>query len=122
MRINSLHRAAFAALVLLLVLLSLVRPLDQDESQYVGAAALTAKGGLPYLSYAYLQTPLQPLLFGPLAALFGPWAWPGLRIANALLGATAIGLVHRAAREAGAEPRAALIAAAAVARTDHPPF
>lgn len=118
MRTITLHRAAFAAFVLLLVLLSLVRPLDHDESQYVAAAALTAKGGLPYLSYAYLQTPLQPLLFGPLAALFGPWAWPGLRIVNALLGAAAIGLVHRAARNAGAEPRAALIAAGLFACTD----
>lgn len=118
MRTIPLHRAAFAGLVLLPGLLSLVRPLDHDESQYVAAAALTAKGGLPYLSYAYLQTPLQPLLFGPLVVLFGPWAWPGLRIVNALLGAAAIGLVHRAAREAGAEPRAALTAAALFACTD----
>ena len=117
MRTTTAHWAAFAALTLLLVLLALARPLDHDESQYVAAAALTARGWPPYV-YGYLQTPLQPLLFGPLAALFGSSTWPGLRIVNALLGAAAIGFVYRAAREAGAGTRAAIAGAGLFACTD----
>ncbi|MDO7843993.1 DUF2029 domain-containing protein [Sphingomonas immobilis] len=80
----------WAALVVLLAALALARPLDHDESQYVAAAMLSAYGALPYRDYLYLQTPLQPLLFAPLALLFGGLAWPGLRIVNALLGAGAV--------------------------------
>ena len=42
------------------------RPIDHDEGQYVGAVAMM-RFGLPYRDFAYLQTPLQPLLFAPLA-------------------------------------------------------
>lgn len=106
-----------AGLALLLVLLAFARPLDHDESQYVAAAAL-ARHALVYRDFAYLQTPLQPLLFAPIAVLAGPLAFPALRLVNALLGAAAVSLVYAAAREAGADSRRSLIAAALFAGTD----
>ena len=45
------------------------RPIDHDEGQYVGAVAMM-RFGLPYRDFAYLQTPLQPLLFAPLAWMY----------------------------------------------------
>lgn len=101
-----------AGLAIVLVLLALLRPVDHDESQYVAAASLVARGLLPYRDFAYLQTPLQPWLLAPIAWAAGPLAWPVLRIANALLGAVAIVATYRAARAAGAGDRAALLAAA----------
>lgn len=110
-------RGIAVALFLLLILLAFARPLDHDESQYVAAAEL-ARHGLVYRDFAYLQTPLQPLLFAPLAALFGRLAYPGLRLVNALLGGVTIGLVHRSCRTAGASPGAALVATGAFACCD----
>ncbi|MDF0487132.1 DUF2029 domain-containing protein [Sphingomonas sp. H39-1-10] len=104
--------SAWSALAVLLALLALSRPLDHDESQYVAAAWLSARGRLPYLDYLYLQAPLQPLLFAPLAGIAGAWAWPMLRIVNALLGAAAFAGVYRAARVAGVSSRAAITATA----------
>ncbi|KQM65573.1 hypothetical protein ASE75_04760 [Sphingomonas sp. Leaf17] len=105
-------------LALVAVLLAWLRPIDHDESQYVAAAMLSAAGGLPYRDYAYLQTPLQPLLFAPVAAIAGAWTWPALRVVNALLGIVAIACIHRAARVAGAAPTPALAAALLFAGTD----
>jgi hypothetical protein len=110
-------KLAVVALAVLYAMLAVVRPVDHDESQYV-AAALLAQTGLPYRDFAYFQTPLQPLLFGPLAALFGALAWPGLRMVNAVLGALTVAMVERAARAAGAGPRMALAAAALFACCD----
>jgi hypothetical protein len=81
----------------LLIALALLRPVDHDESQYVSAALLTAHGLLPYKDFAYLQPPLQPYLFAPIAALAGTWTWPALRITNALLGAATIAAATAAA-------------------------
>ncbi len=115
---QSARRAsAIAALALLFALLAIARPIDHDESQYVAAAILSG-GALPYRDFAYLQTPLQPLLFAPFAALFGGFAWQGLRLLNAALGLIAVLCVHRAARESGASQRAATIAAGLFAATD----
>ncbi|QNQ08786.1 glycosyltransferase family 39 protein [Sphingomonas alpina] len=111
-------RAWLGAAALILVLLALARPLDHDESQYVAAAVLTAHGNLPYRDFAYLQVPLQPMLFAPLAWLLGDWAWPGLRVVNALLGTAAIAFVYRAAREGGAAAGPALLGAGLFACTD----
>lgn len=105
-------------LAVLLVLLSLIRPVNHDESQYVSAAALVAEGLLPYRDFAYLQTPLQPFLFAPIAWIADAWTWPALRAANALLGIAAVVFVHRAAIVAGADARAALLAAGLFAATD----
>ncbi|QCB41448.1 DUF2029 domain-containing protein [Sphingomonas sp. PAMC26645] len=109
---------AFAVLAILLIALAILRPIDHDESQYVAAAILTAHGLIPYRDFAYLQTPLQPYLFAPIAALAGEWTWPALRITNALLGAATIAAVHRAARIGGADTRAATFAAALFATCD----
>jgi hypothetical protein len=108
---------ALFGLTAMLVLLAFARPLDHDESQYVAAAEL-ARHGLVYRDFAYLQTPLQALLFAPLAALFGGWAFPGLRIANALLGAATVALVHAASRASGASRREALLTASLFACCD----
>ncbi len=115
-RVNML--LAFAALAIFLIVLALLRPVDHDESQYVAAAILTAHGLLPYRDFTYLQTPLQPYLFAPIAALAGTWTWPALRIANAILGVATVAAVHRAARIGGASTRAAIIAAALFATCD----
>ncbi len=105
-------------LAILFTALALLRPVDHDESQYVAAAALTAHGLLPYRDFAYLQTPLQPYFFAPIAALAQSWTWPALRILNALLGVATIACVHTAARTLGAKPKAALTCAALFATCD----
>ncbi|WP_206366471.1 glycosyltransferase family 39 protein [Sphingomonas gei] len=110
--------AALAALVLVFALFAMARPIDHDESQYVAAAVLSGEGLLPYRDYAYLQTPLQPLLFGSVAKLLGAYAYPGLRLINAVLGALAVMFVYRAARAAAVGVRPALIAAGLFAATD----
>ena len=115
-RVNNL--LVLAGLAIFFIALALLRPVDHDESQYVAAAALTAHGLIPYRDFAYLQTPLQPYLFAPIAALTGTWTWPALRITNALLGTATIAAVHRAARIGGASTRAAAIAAALFATCD----
>ncbi|WP_259466838.1 DUF2029 domain-containing protein [Sphingomonas sp. PP-CE-3A-406] len=107
-----------AALAIVLITLSLLRPVDHDESQYVAATVLTAHGLIPYRDFAYLQTPLQPYLFAPIAWLAGAWTWPALRILNALLGVPTIACVHTAARTLGAKPKAALTCAALLATCD----
>jgi 4-amino-4-deoxy-L-arabinose transferase-like glycosyltransferase len=98
------------ALALLFCLLAMVRPVDHDESQYVAAAALVSQGLLPYRDLLYLQTPLQPFLFAPLAWAAGAETWPALRLANALLGAVAVGCTWRAARLVAPAPIAAAAA------------
>ena len=114
-RVNMLLLIGLAAIF---AILALLRPVDHDESQYVAAAALTAHGLLPYKDFAYLQTPLQPYLFAPVALLAGAWTWPALRILNALLGVATIACVHTAARTLGAKPKAALACAALFATCD----
>lgn len=105
----------FLALALWLLGIAFVRPLSVDESQYVAATALAAKGLLPYRDFAYLQTPLQPFLFAPLAWLFPGHLLIAMRVTNALLSLATIAFVHGAARRAGTSQRAALAAAAMLA-------
>lgn len=105
-------------LTVVLVALALLRPVDHDESQYVAAAMLTADGWLPYRDYAYLQTPLQPFAFAPLLWVFGAFAWPALRIANALLGVTTIAAGWRVMREGRVAPGVATVSAALFAASD----
>ena len=98
--------------------MTILRPIDHDESQYVAAAVLSARGLLPYRDYAYLQTPLQPLLLAPLTLLLSGWAWPGLRLVNASLAALAVAGVYRAARAGDVRERVALAAAGLFAGCD----
>lgn len=102
--------ALWSAVFLLLALLALARPVDHDESQYVAATVLAVRG-LPYSDFAYLQTPLQPLLFAPVAMLAGGGVWIALRLVNAALGVLTLLLVARAARVAGATRTMATAAA-----------
>lgn len=102
----------FAALTLWLLALALLRPLSIDESQYVAGTALAGRGLLPYRDFAYLQTPLQPLVFAPLQWLFAGHLLITMRVVNALLGSVTIMLVYAAARRMGATQGAALAAAA----------
>ena len=106
---------AFAVLSLWLVAIALMRRLSIDESQYVAATALTADGLLPYRDYAYLQTPLQPVVFAPLQWLFAGQLLLATRFANTLLGLGTLILVHVTARRAGAGVSAALAATALLA-------
>ncbi len=106
-----------AGIFIVLMLLALVRPFDHDESQYVAAALLSANG-LPYRDFAYLQTPLQPMLLAPLAVAAGVWAWPALRLANALFGTVTLVACFVAARTAGVEPRRAVLAILLMGCTD----
>ncbi|WP_374295717.1 DUF2029 domain-containing protein [Sphingomonas sp.] len=100
----------WALLAAALMSLSLARAVDHDESQYVAATVLAAHGLMPYRDFAYLQAPLQPFLFTPIAWAAGSWTWPALRLVNALLGALAVAFVHRAALRLGASSRAAAAA------------
>jgi hypothetical protein len=112
------HIVGWATLSVFFVALALLRPVDHDESQYVAATVLTAHGWLPYRDFAYLQTPLQPFLFGPLAWIAGPWIWPVLRIANAVLGVATVGFTHAAMRASGVRAGVALAAAGLFATCD----
>ncbi len=109
---------ALATLTLVYVLLAMARPVDHDESQYVAAAALTGQGLVPYRDYAYLQTPLQPFAFAPVAALFGTFAYPALRIVNALLGVVIVAASFVAMRRSGVSPRLALACCGLLATCD----
>ena len=118
MRAGRAPGAALAALVVLLLAFAWFRPIDHDESQYGAAAVLSGEGLLPYRDYAYLQTPLQPLLLAPVAALAGAWAYPVLRLVNALFAALAVAATWRAMRVAGVSAPIATTAAALFAASD----
>ena len=93
----------------------LVRKVNHDESQYVAAIGLM-RDGLPYRDFAYLQTPLQPLLLAPLAYLPAGWVWIAARTMNGAFGFVTVVLLLRAS--ARASPLAGLVAAAALLCTE----
>ncbi len=97
----------FFLLLVCMLALALVRPYTHDEGQYVAATAL-ALHGLPYRDFAYLQTPLQPLLFAPLALAFPGWLFLSLRLVNALLICAAAGLIQVALARAEVAKRYAV--------------
>lgn len=103
------------AAAIVIALSALVRSVNHDESQYVAAIALMRQG-LPYRDFAYLQTPLQPLLFAPLAYLPAGWVWIGARAANAALGIGTLLLLNSALKKR-ASPSAILVALAALTCT-----
>jgi hypothetical protein len=93
-----------------------MRPISHDEGQYVGAIALM-RFGLPYRDFAYLQTPLQPLLLAPLSFLPAGWLPVGARVANALFGWLSLALLLFGLR-GRTPPWAAIAALVALACTD----
>lgn len=103
----------FVPLLVVLLGIAAFRPVDHDEGQYVAAVALM-RSGLPYRDFAYPQTPLQPLLFAPLAWLCEGWLFLALRAVNALCAAGAAALLYRSVRCVGGSPRSAWIAAMAL--------
>lgn len=106
---------AACAAAIVIALSALVRSVNHDESQYVAAIAFMRQG-LPYRDFAYLQTPLQPLLFAPLAYLPAGWVWLGARVTNAALGIATLLLLNFALKKR-ASPAAILVALAALTCT-----
>ncbi len=90
----------------------LFRSAVKDESQYVAAIAMIRQGW-PYFDFPYLQTPLQPLVFSPLALLPAGFVYGGLRAANALC-AFATLLVLCASLQSRVSARSVLVALAAL--------
>lgn len=107
--------ALFIAAAALIAASALLRAANKDESQYVAAIAMMRQGW-PYLDFAYLQTPLQPLAFSPLALLPAGWVYAGTRLASALCGLGTL-LVLFAGLRTRASPRSVLISLAALACT-----
>jgi len=87
--------------------LALIAPVNHDESQYL-AAAVFNRSRLPFVDYLYLQTPLQPFLAAPIAALTVGYNFIALRIATAVVAMAALWLVFRCQRLLGVEQRPAL--------------
>lgn len=103
----------FVLLFAVLLGIAAFRPIDHDEGQYVAAVALM-RSGLPFRDFPYLQTPLQPLVFAPLAWLCEGWLFVALRAVNALCAAGAAALLYRAIRRSGGSRRSAWLGAAAL--------
>jgi len=97
---------------LLLGALAVLTPVNHDEDQYVAAANLVAQGLRPFGDFMYLQTPLQPWLLAPVAALADGWSFIALRLVSALAGFGTLALVYGAQVRARVRPRDALIATA----------
>jgi len=105
--------ALFVGTAVLIAASIVFRTGSKDESQYVAAVALM-RHGWPYLDFAYLQTPLQPLLLSPLALLPAGWVYSAVRAANGLCALGAL-LVLSAAIRRRAAPRDVYLAMAALA-------
>lgn len=94
------------AAILLIGISLFARGVDHDESQYVAAIALM-RSGLPYRDFAYLQTPLQPLLLSPLAYLPAGWTFIAMRLANGVFGFATILFLYKTLAERAS--RAAIV-------------
>jgi 4-amino-4-deoxy-L-arabinose transferase-like glycosyltransferase len=108
--------AVFGAAALLIAYSILFRFVDHDEGQYVAAIALM-RDGWPYLDFAYLQTPLQPLLLAPLSLVPAGWLLVAARCANGLFAFATLLLLY-VTLEKRAGRRSALIAIASLACTE----
>jgi hypothetical protein len=76
------------------IVLALIAPVNHDESQYLAAAVLN-RSGVPFVDYLYLQTPLQPFLAAPIAALTVGYNFICLRVATAIAALVTLWLVFR---------------------------
>ena len=106
----------WALLAVLFLGFAPVVPVNHDESQYLGAAALTYPG-LPYIDYPYMQTPLQPLLTAPIAKLAGIYSFIALRLITALMALATLWLIFRSQRLLGVGQATAVAMAVLVAAT-----
>lgn len=109
-------RLLLVAAALLIGSSILVRGLNHDEGQYVGAIALI-RGGWPYLDFAYLQTPLQPIVLAPLAFIPAGGLLLAARVANGLFGLGTIAVLATALKSR-VRPANGLIALLALACTE----
>jgi hypothetical protein len=100
--------ALIVVAILLIALSILTRRIDHDEGQYVAALAL-ARHGWPYRDFAYLQTPLQPILLSPLAMLPAGWLLVGARAVNGMFGIVTL-IMLAAALDGRATKRSTMIA------------
>lgn len=100
-----------AAAAILIATSVLFRAGMKDESQYVAAIALM-RDGWPYRDFAYLQTPLQPLLLSPLAFLPAGWVYAGARAVNGLCAFGTLLVLSGALRRHSASCNAAVALAA----------
>ncbi len=104
----TLRPAPWIAFALWLAAMALLVPVSHDEDQYVSAAALAGRGLRPFADFLYLQTPLQLMLTGPVAAATPGWTFIALRLVNAALGLATLALVYAAQRRWSVERRTAL--------------
>lgn len=102
--------AIFLSLFVFMAAIGFIRGANHDEGQYVAAVAMM-RHGLPFIDFDYLQTPLQPLLFTPLAWLPPAYLFAALRLVNAALVAGAAVVTFWAIVRQGRSGRAALAAA-----------
>lgn len=86
--------AALTCAAIVLAFSVVDRRVDHDESQYVAAIALM-RAGFPYRDFAYLQTPLQPLLLSPLSSLPAGWMFLSVRAASGMCGFATLFLLWR---------------------------
>jgi len=92
-----------------LVLRALFTDADHDESQYIAGAAL-ANYWVIFRDFMHLQTPLQALLFAPLAEWFPNHMFLAMRVANALLATGVLAVSYATLRHLGASRLAGAIA------------
>ncbi len=101
-------RWLWPTVALVLAGLALITPVNHDEHQYAAAAWASGHGLRPFVDYLYLQTPLQPQLLGPVAALADGWSFVALRLVNSAAGLALLLVVFAAQRRAGVLTRDAL--------------
>jgi hypothetical protein len=92
--------ALFIVLAAGLALLACATKVNHDEDQYLAATVLAARLR-PFHDFLYLQTPLQPLLTAPLAALFPGHTFAALRLFSAATGALVLAAVYAGQRGLG---------------------
>lgn len=98
--------ALFALMAAGLVALVFATPFNHDEDQYLAASVLAAKA-MMFRDFLYVQTPLQPWLTAPVAALAHGWSFLALRGVSAALGLLSLAGVWTAVRGLGATRSAA---------------
>ncbi len=96
------------SLLALPLLMALAGPVNHDEDQYLGAAALVRDAAI-YRDFMSLQTPLHAYVFAPLTLITG-WSFLAMRLATALLATATLALVHVAQRLLGVERGTAMFA------------